>query len=371
MRTGIERVATEQPMQSYYRRGYRCRLQKRNQPQTANCSTRKCCHDFLKTEFSCLSPTKIERETSNGYVNLLTEKNYHYLLECVNHYAKLLGKKFQHTPGETLCGSFVNLYKELNALIPQEINFEIYQDRLTFCLYEYHSWSEWTFHWLPISFIDNLTGRLKRIAITFIHEFAKNNGMSYLHEWEDLEWISEWMIEYVSGPNPDKRERDEYRRTIRSYNKGHAINMLKRVQTQSYYKRLQQAIESYHPANEYEKKLIDLFRKGMPFADPNTPSIMHYFYDHYDDTGDRDTTTIDPDRMIRVIYAPDDLLMDNLYAMLNGEILNCDYLITPTTTLFLTPELTKPFTKDDYPERFDAWLECFSEFISLNENNLP
>ena len=81
---------------------------------------------------------------------------------------------FQHTPGETLCGSFVNLYKELNALIPQEINFEIYQDRLTFCLYEYHSWSEWTFHWLPISFIDNLTGRLKRIAITFIHEFAKN-----------------------------------------------------------------------------------------------------------------------------------------------------------------------------------------------------
>ena len=130
------------------------------------------------------------------------------------------------------------------------------------------------------------------------------------------------MIEYVSGPNPDKRERDEYRRTIRSYNKGHAINMLKRVQTRSYYKRLQQAIESYHPAHEYEKKLIDLFRKGMPFADPNTPSIMHYFYDHYDDTGDRDTTTIDPDRMIRVIYAPDDLLMDNLYAMLNGEIQN-------------------------------------------------
>ena len=107
-------------------------------------------------------------------------------------------------------------------MVPQEINFEVYQDRLTFCLYEYHSWPEWTFHWLPVSFIDRLEGPLKRIAITFIHEFARSNGMSYLDEWGDLEWVLEWMDGYASGPDPDKEERKEYRRTIRSYCKGHA-----------------------------------------------------------------------------------------------------------------------------------------------------
>ena len=109
-------------------------------------------------------------------------------------------------------------------MVPQEINFEVYQDRLTFCLYEYHSWPEWTFLWLPVSFIDRLEGPLKRIAITFIHEFAQSNGMSYLDEWGDLEWALEWMAGYASGPNPDKEERKEYRRTIRSYCKGHAVH---------------------------------------------------------------------------------------------------------------------------------------------------
>lgn len=81
------------------------------------------------------------------------------------------------------------------------------------------------------------------------------------------------------GAEPDKEERKEYRRTIRSYCKGHAVHLLERVQKRRYYKRLRQVVERYRPADEYEKGLIALFREGLQFIGSDTPSIMRYFYD--------------------------------------------------------------------------------------------
>ena len=130
------------------------------------------------------------------------------------------------------------------------------------------------------------------------------------------------MAGYASGPNPDKEERKEYRRTIRSYCKGHAVHLLKRVQKRRYYKRLQQVVERYRPADEYEKGLIALFREGLQFIGSDTPSIMRYVYDPYDDEGIGDGITVDPDRMIRIVFDPHDLLADNLSEMLNHEIQN-------------------------------------------------
>lgn len=65
------------------------------------------------------------------------------------------------------------------------------------------------------------------------------------------------------------------------------------------------------------------------------------------------------------------MLADNLSEMLNNEIQNCDYLIAPATTLFLTPELTEPFSKDDYPERFAAWVESFAEYLNAYNPDRP
>lgn len=153
-----------------------------------------------------------------------------------------------------------------------------------------------------------------------------------------------------------RRGRTPTKRNVRStaarsdpYCKGHAVHLLKRVQKRRYYKRLQQVVERYRPADEYEKGLIALFREGLQFIGSDTPSIMRYVYDPYDDEGIGDGITVDPDRMIRIVFDPHDLLADNLSEMLNHEIQNCDYLIAPATTLFLTPELTEPFSKDDSP----------------------
>ena len=98
---------------------------------------------------------------------------------------------------------------------------------------------------------------------------------------------------------------------------------------------------------------------------------MHYLYDPYDDTGERETITVDSDRMIRVVYDLDDLLADNLSEMLNNEIQNCDYTAAPDTPPVLTPGLTEPFCKDHYPERFAEWFERFVTFLSTHKFNQP
>ncbi len=204
------------------------------------------------------------------------------------------GRELRHT-SERLCAEdFVNLYKELAALVPQEINFEVYQRSADFCLYEYHSWPEWTFHWLPVSFIDRLEGPLKRIAITFIHEFAQSNGMSYLDEWGRSGVGAGVDGRICVGPNPDKEERRST--AARSDPTAKAMRFIcwSAYKKRRYYKRLRQAVERYRPADEYEKGLIALFREGLQFIGSDTPSIMRYFYDPYDDEGIGDGITVDP-----------------------------------------------------------------------------
>ena len=165
----------------------------------------------------------------------------------------LLGKGVAAYFGETLLESFVNLYKELAALVPQEINFEVYQDRLTFACTSTTVGRSGLSTGFRSPLSTGWRGPLKRIAITFIHEFAQSNGMSYLDEWGRSGVGAGVDGRICVGPNPDKEERKEYRRTIRSYRKGHAVHLLERVQKRRYYKRLRQAVERYRPADEYEK----------------------------------------------------------------------------------------------------------------------
>lgn len=42
------------------------------------------------------------------------------------------------------------------------------------------------------------------------------------------------------------------------------------------------------------------------------------------------------------------------------------YVITPVTTFHLTPDTEKPFSMDDFPERFSHWLERFTKLITNN-----
>lgn len=326
----------------------------------------RCGHDFLKTTINNIAPKKIEWETSEGTVDLITDENYRYLLDSARNYAGLISRKLVHIPGDSLCECIANLYKELDKLTAEEVNFEVSQNRLTFCLYQYHRWPDWTFHWLPVSFIDNLTGKLKRIAISFIHEFALGNGMTYLTDNDDLDWTIDWMAENAASGEFDKKERREYRGAIRSYINGHARHLLERVERRCYYKRLPQVLGRYRPVDEYEELLTDLFKEGLQFVSHHTPSIMHYLYDPYDETQESDMIRVDPDRMIRVVYEVNDALNEYLSEMVNAELQNSDYIVTPATTLYLTPELKKPFSMDDYPERFSGWLERFVEFITTH-----
>lgn len=366
MQTAIGRPTNRYTIPPYYRGGGESQSRTGSRIQEADHTAIRYGHDFLKTTINAIAPKKIEWETSERTVDLITEENYRYLLDSVRNYAGLIGRELVHIPGYSLCESIANLYKELDKLTAEEVNFEVNQNRLTFCLYRYHRWPDWTFHWLPVSFIDILTGKLKRIAISFIHEFALHNGMTYLTDNDDLDWTIDWMAENAASGEFDKKERGEYRRAIRSYRQGHARFLLERVEKRCYYKKLSQAIDRYEPTNEYEACLTALFKEGSQFFKDDSPSIMHYLYDSYDNMQERDMISIDPDRMIRVVYDADDVLNENLSEMVNTELQNCDYIVTPATALYLTPELKKTFSMDDYPERFSKWIERFVEFITTH-----
>ena len=366
MQTAIGRPTNRYTIPPYYRGGGESQSRTGSRTQEADLTAMRCGHDFLKSTINAIAPKKIEWETSAGTVDLITEENYRYLLDSACNYAGLIGRKLVHIPGHSLCESIAKLYKELDKLTAEEVNFEVDQNRLTFCLYRYHRWPDWTFHWLPVSFIDILTGKLKRIAISFIHEFALHNGMTYLTDNDDLDWTIDWMAENAASGEFDKKERRGYRGAIRSYINGHARHLLERVERRCYYKRLPQVLDRYQPVNEYEELLAKLFKEGFQFVGHDKPSIMHYLYDPYDETQESDMIRVDPDRMIRVVYDVDDVLNENLSEMVNTELQNCDYIITPATTLYLTPDLKKPFSMDDYPERFSKWIERFVEFITTH-----
>lgn len=364
----IGRSSDSKSLQIDYRGGHQSKLQKRERTQKKDHTAEFRGNDFLKAQIHPVTPSKIYTETANGSENVLTGENYRYLLESAYHYAGLIGKKLIHNPGHSLGEAIANLYKELEKLVPQqEVNIEFSQNRLTFCLYEYHKWPDNKLFWLPVSFAKKLHGKLQRLAITFLHEFALNNGMEYWGEHYDSDYLLNWADEYLSFNELGKEEAETYIRLVNSYRNGSIYRFTKRVQNRKYYKRLPQALERYQPVGMFEEQLIALFKDGLQFIGSDTLSIMHYAYNPYEDYDESYEMTIDLDRIVRVVYDLDDPVNENLIQMVNQDMVNAAYVVSPVTCLFLTPELTAPFSKDSYPERFADWMERFIEFISENE----
>lgn len=363
----IGRSSDSKSLQIDYRGSNQSKLRKRMRTQKTGHAAGFSGNDFLKTEIHPVAPQKIYTETDNGTENVLTGENYRYLLQSAHHYAGLIGKSLIHNPGHSLGEAIANLYKELEKLVPQEVNIEVSQNRLTFCLYEYHKWPDNTLFWLPVSFATKLHGKLQRLAITFLHEFALYNGMEYWWEHYDSDFLLYWVDECISSNEWGKEEAKTYIRLINSYRNGSICRFMKRVQIRKYYKRLPRALERYQPVGMYEKQLIALFKDGLQFIGSDTPSIMHYAYNPYDDYDNSDELTIDLDRIVRVVYDLDDPVNTILNDMVNQDTVYASYVVSPATCLLLTPELTAPFSKESYPERFADWMERFIEFISENE----
>ncbi|MBO5499851.1 MAG: hypothetical protein J5990_10735, partial [Bacteroidales bacterium] len=107
--------------------------------------------------------------------NLITRENYEYLRDSYLRYACLLGKDSRHSPAESIGVGIANLYAEMSSLLGDDmnVNLEERDGRLYFNLWKMHKWGDHTLYYFPIRFTEKLRPRLRRIVLTFYHEFMK------------------------------------------------------------------------------------------------------------------------------------------------------------------------------------------------------
>lgn len=327
--------------------------------------THQCRNAFLKTSIHPIAPKEIIREWNDVDHNYLTHENYEYLRKSAMQYARLLNVEFIHKPGKTIGEGVANLYSELETIIGDNLNltFETIEDKLVFVIWCEHRWNDHRFYWIPVKFIRSLHGKFRRIAITFLHDFARSNGTSTLCACDDTDMIIEYLRDSVTDYDFDKKELRKNRDLLDSYQAGPIYRLLQQVDQKCYYKKLPEAINRYKPQNEFEKKLIKLFREGLQFIGNSTPSIMHYSYDPLNDV-ELDCSPVRLDRMFRLHY-DSDWFSESMQEEISSEI-QMGYSISPVTMLELSPESTAVFTMDDYPERLEQWIENFVTFLYNN-----
>lgn len=119
-------------------------------------------------------------ETDGVKTGVATMANLDYLYRSAANYARLLGvklkfncKKYARHPKLGMA----ELYRAFDAIVSENVNFEIDGGRPTFCLYSFSKWPDYEVLWLPLDFIANLSKEVRRVTLEFIRRFARHHGM--------------------------------------------------------------------------------------------------------------------------------------------------------------------------------------------------
>lgn len=336
----------------------------RNKEKKENYGAQWCRNAFLKAIIAPYAKQEVVHCQDGNRFNCLTNENYEYLRDSALQYATLLGVKLKHTPGKSIGESIARLYGDLDSIIGElKLNIEMRGTKLVFIIWETHKWEERCFYWIPVNFIHRLTGKLRRISVSFMHEFAMSNGTSTIYNCEDTDMTLEYLWDGLCYID-DKVERHEKKCLLKSYASGSIYRLLKEIDQKSYYKNLRSAINHYKPENKYESNLIKFFQRGLQFIGDSLPSIINYHYDPYKDT---DYWPVGLDRIFRLHY-DDDWFSENMQEFIVDEA-NMNYSMIPITYLVLSPDMKSIFSMDDYPERIGHWVEDFAKFL-YNERTL-
>ncbi len=345
---------------SSYHQSNRTRRAQRSKQEKTDYGAQRCRNSFLKTKFMPIAPTNVTRSWGDETYNYVTQTNYEYLLQSARRYASLLGVELKHTPGNSIGEGISNLYDELDNIIGEiNLNIEPNEEKLRFVLWKYHPWGDYTFYWLPVKFTESLNPRLKKIALSFIHQFIHSNGMITTNEAFDVEWILQWATDSLSECDADDIKKNK--KIIGEYESGKVYRLMERIDIKCYYRNLPEVLLKYKPNNEFEKQLIDIFTEGLQFIGKDKPAIMSYGYDPlYDE--DRDYHPVDMERMIRIVYDLDDFVTEWMMEWANNELREA-YDISPATQLILSPDTDKIFSMDRYPDNFFIWFDKICTLI--------
>ena len=332
----------------------------RGEQGRTDCGSKRGRNSFLNTALTPIAQGNLVVDTYDGNgINVITRENYEFLRDSYFNYALLLKKEAIHTPGNSIGESIARLYDEMDELVGDGMNVNIEQKngRLYFNLWKCHNWGELTLYYFPVKFVESLNPALRRISITFIHNLMRANGISTILGEDDTDYVL--MLLQEDDPQEDEDETGKRFKLVRSYGKGKIGRLLKRVENKSYYKDLPKALEKYAPQNDFERSIVEVMKKGLPFLNPEH-GIMQYGYDaFYEEEPEYQPMRLE--QQIRVVYDTNDIVSEYLVDYYNSSRQET-YDIIPITTCALSPETDHLFIMDDYPERFFKWAD---EFINI------
>jgi hypothetical protein len=335
----------------------------RSRPETAGGGAKRVRNAFLKQRIRPIAPVSVTRDEYVVGHNYITRENYEYLLASAGRYAKLSGKELGHDPGSSTGEGIANLYKELSAMVGEDINvnIELEDGKLVFVLWQYYCWGEYNFYWIPVGFVEKLNPRLRRIAISFLHLFMRSNGLETTNTSRDFENVCMWYDERSYDPAEENPE-ELARMAVKYSADGKVGTLMAEIERQSYYKRLGPALDRYVPQSEYETELTGLMKRGLRFIGKGK-SIMSYAYDPFMDEENVDYCGINPDSMIMLTH---DVMSDferEVRYYIQEEI-NNNYEVMATAKLTLRPDGNDVFSFDSYPTEFYSYLDDLLNFLT-------
>lgn len=326
------------------------------------------CHCFLMQKIRPCAPDYhiVMDEDTGETINLTTPENFDYLYRSALRYTQLMGihLPFHKKKGDSPRINIIKLFKVLENILPTNVNLEIVDRKLHFCLYTFHKWPEYTLFWIPIDFTEKLPSGLRKITLEFIRRFVR------YHDLQDITttYYYEMLILLENDESWDEEALSQevklYKKLVKSYQKGKIHRFLKRMKGRSFCSDFEKRMKEYHTGKKNEQKLIELIKEGLTLIAPGSPYIMQYYYDWaYEESPE--FPPIGLEDLVMLTYSTCDALCENMMTYYSSDCQE-SYAITPVTSLYLTPETNRLFCMDDYPEKLADWLERFIRHVSHN-----
>lgn len=252
----------------------------------------------------------------------------------------------------------VRLYGVMENLLPEHVNLELVDGRLTFCLYRFHKWPDYELLWLPLEFTERLGPPVRRVVLEFIRRFIRHHRMDDLKGTYYYDMTEDYMERCTDDPDeytPDDRRR--ITRLMASYDDGKIARLLKRMRGRAFCTGLEDGLESCRPQTDGERKLLELVREGMTLMGKGVPCIMDYQYDWIYEK-EPDFMPAPLESQILLAYSTNDEIVRDMMSTFNVDMQE-SYNLTPVSTMLLTPETDRIFSMDDFPERFAGWFNRF------------
>lgn len=326
-------------------------------------------NDFLTGRFLPVASDYYAECPEKGTdTNVTTREAFDYLYRSAANYAALLGvglpfPKRRRSPHPRQ--DIVRLYEVMDNLLPECVNLELVQGRLTFCLYRFHKWPDYELLWLPLEFTGRLSTPVRRVVLEFIRRFARHHRMGDLTDTYYYEMAESYMESCLDDPDEyTPADRLRITRLMASYRKGNISRLFKRMRGRAFCTGLERKLETCRPESESERQLLELVREGMALMGKEVPCIMDYQYDWLSER-EPDFMPALLESQITLAYSTDDEITRDMMGTFSTDMQEA-YNLTPVSIMLLTPETDHIFSMDDFPERFAGWFNRFV-FHATNE----